>query len=110
MKNPMPKVVGLRFRRSGRLYYFDPAGISFAVNDYAVVETSSHLEMGRVVLAETELAEEELTSELKTVVRKGTPDDRDQMDHNLRRGEQALDRFREKDDLLESLYRNGAFT
>lgn len=92
----MPNVVGIRFRRSGRLYYFDPAGLEFAVNDYAVVETSNHLEMGRVVLAETELAEEELTSELKAVVRKGTPEDEDQLDRNLRQGERALDRFKEK--------------
>lgn len=92
----MPTVVGIRFRRSGRLYYFDPAGISFEVNDYAVVKTSNHLEMGRVVLAETELAEEELAAELKAVIRKGTPEDEDQLDSNLRQGERALDRFREK--------------
>ena len=82
----MPNVVGIRFRRSGRLYYFDRRESGFAVNDYAVVKTSNHLEMGRVVLAETELAEEELTSELKAVVRKGTPEDEDQMGSYLTQG------------------------
>ena len=66
------------------------------MNDYAVVKTSNHLEMGRVVLAETELAEEELTSELKAVVRKGTPEDEDQIGSYLKQGERALERFREK--------------
>ena len=59
----MPTVVGIRFRRSGRMYYFDPGGLRFSVNDYAVVETSNHLEMGRVVLAETDIAEGELNAE-----------------------------------------------
>ena len=92
----MPTVVGIRFRRSGRMHYFDPGGLRFSVNDYAVVETSNHLEMGRVVLAETDIAEGELTSDLKSVVRKGTTADQDQLGHNLREGERALNRFKEK--------------
>lgn len=89
----MATVVGVRFRRSGRLYYFDPLGIGFAVDDYAVVESANHLELARVVLAETELAEEELGVELKSVVRKGTADDVDQMNRNGRLGERSLRRF-----------------
>lgn len=92
----MPTVVGIRFRRSGRMYYFDPGNITLSVNDYAVVETSNHLEMGRVVLAETEIADGELTSDIKSVVRKGTTADQDQLGHNLREGERALDHFKAK--------------
>ena len=90
----MATVVGLRFRRNGRLYYFDPVGIGFEVDDYAVVETSNHLELARVVLTETELAEEEVGTELKEVVRKGTAEDVGEMERNGRRGERALQQFR----------------
>jgi cell fate regulator YaaT (PSP1 superfamily) len=91
----MATVVGVRFRRNGRLYYFDPVGIGFEVDDYAVVETSNHLDLARVVLTETELAEEELGTELKEVVRKGTAEDMGELERNGRRAERALHRFQE---------------
>jgi cell fate regulator YaaT (PSP1 superfamily) len=36
----MAEIVGIRFKRTGRVYYFDPAGIDLEVNDQVVVETS----------------------------------------------------------------------
>lgn len=90
----MPTAIGIRFRRAGRLYYFDPNGFHFEVNEYAVVNTSRHLELGRVVLAATEVAREELPGELKKVVRKGDEQDVASMEGYQARADEALARFR----------------
>ena len=71
----MPDIVGVRYRRAGRIYYFDPAGIELAPGDEVVVDTSRGLEMGRVVVAPTEVAAEEIVEPLKPVVRRATEGD-----------------------------------
>lgn len=91
----MPTVVGIRFRRAGRLYYFDPIGIDFQVDDFAVVDSANHHELGRVVLAPTELADAELKTTLKNVIRKGTKEDLQQMDHYRALSENTLARFKD---------------
>lgn len=71
----MAKIVGIRFRKSGRVYYFDPAGIPLVVNEAVVVKTAQGLELGQVVIAPTEIADSELAEPLKPVVRKAEPED-----------------------------------
>ncbi len=71
----MAKIVGIRFRKSGRVYYFDPAGIPLVVNESVVVKTAQGLELGQVVIAPTEIADSELAEPLKPVVRKAEPED-----------------------------------
>tara|TARA_Y100000588_G_C14201664_1_gene902774 strand:- start:896 stop:1699 length:804 start_codon:yes stop_codon:yes gene_type:complete len=91
----MPTVVGIRFRRAGRLYYFDPIGIDLHVNDLAVVDSANHHELGRVVLAPTDLADAELKSTLKKVIRKGTKEDKQQMDYYRDLSKNTLTRFKD---------------
>ncbi len=45
----MAEIVGIRFKRAGRVYYFDPAGFDLEVNDCVVVNTARGLELGHVV-------------------------------------------------------------
>jgi len=71
----MAEIVGIRFKRAGRVYYFAPADIDLAVDDYVVVNTGRGLELGRVVIAPKQVLAEEVTKPLKTVVRKATDDD-----------------------------------
>ncbi len=71
----MAEIVGIRFRRAGRVYYFDPAGIELAVEDCVVVKTARGLELGRVVIAPTQVLANEVTGPLKPVVRKAEPED-----------------------------------
>jgi cell fate regulator YaaT (PSP1 superfamily) len=66
----MTDVVGVRFKRAGKVYYFDPAGIDLKVGDYVVVETARGREMGRVVISPQQVLASELTEPLKPVVRK----------------------------------------
>jgi len=70
-------IVGVRYKRAGRIYYFDPAGIDLAVGDYVVVETSRGLELGQVVIAPTQVLASEVAKPLRSVVRKATEEDRE---------------------------------
>ena len=71
----MPSIVGVRYRRAGRIYYFDPMGIELTPGNKVVVETSRGLEIGRVVVAPTEVAVEEIVGLLKPVIRRATEED-----------------------------------
>jgi len=71
----MTDVVGVRFKRAGRIYYFDPAGIDVEVNDYVIVETSRGEELGCVVIAPNQVLESEVVKPLKPVLRKAEPEE-----------------------------------
>ncbi|MDD5590795.1 MAG: stage 0 sporulation family protein [Dehalococcoidales bacterium] len=71
----MADVVGIRFKRTGKMYYFDPSGIDLDVNDYVVVKTARGMEMGQVVVAPRQVLDSEVKEPLKPVVRKAEPED-----------------------------------
>ncbi len=71
----MAEIVGIRFKRAGRVYYFAPAGIDLEVNDYVVVESTRGLELGQVVISPKQVLASEVTKPLKPVVRKAEPED-----------------------------------
>ena len=71
----MADIVGVRFKRAGRVYYFDPSGIDLGVNDYVVVETIRGLELGQVVIAPAQMLANEVTKPLKPVVRRAEAED-----------------------------------
>ena len=71
----MADIVGVRFKRAGKVYYFDPAGIDLEVNEYVVVKTARGPELGRVVIAPRQVVANEVTEPLRPVVRKAEPED-----------------------------------
>ena len=71
----MADIVGVRFKRAGRVYYFDPAGIDLEANDYVVVKTARGLELGQVVIAPKQVVANKVDTPLKPVVRKAEPED-----------------------------------
>ena len=71
----MAEIVGIRFKRAGRIYYFDPAGIDLKVNDYVVVKTARGLKLGQVVISPDQLLASEVNEPLKRVIRKAEPKD-----------------------------------
>jgi len=71
----MADIVGIRFKRAGRVYYFDPAGIDLEVNDFVVVKTTRGLELGQVVISPKQVLTSEVTKPLKPVVRKAEDED-----------------------------------
>jgi len=71
----MAEIVGIRFKRAGKVYYFDPAGIDLEANDYVVVKTSRGLELGRVVISPKQVLASEVTTLLKPILRKAEAED-----------------------------------
>jgi cell fate regulator YaaT (PSP1 superfamily) len=71
----MAEIVGIRFKRAGRVYYFDPAGIDLEINDCVVVQTSQGLELGHVVISPKQVLASEVSTPVIPVVRKAEPED-----------------------------------
>ena len=71
----MADIVGVRFKKTGRVYYFAPAGVELDINDYVVVKTSYGNEMGKVVIAPRQVLDSEIREPLKSVVRKAEEED-----------------------------------
>ena len=71
----MVKVIGVRFRRTGKIYYFDPAGIEIEAGQHVIVETARGVEYGNVVLGVREVTDDKVVQPLKPVIRVATPED-----------------------------------
>ncbi len=71
----MTKVIGVRFRKAGKVYYFDPAGYEINTGDNVIVETARGIEYGRVVLGMKEVEDDEVIQPLKSVIRIATNED-----------------------------------
>jgi cell fate regulator YaaT (PSP1 superfamily) len=92
----MEKVIGVRFKRVGKVYYFLPGDLKFDEGDHAIVETSRGVEYGEVVIAEKEVSEKDIVAPLKTVVRRATPKDDKRVEDNKRKEKEALDTCQKK--------------
>ena len=71
----MVKVIGVRFRQAGKIYYFSPGKLKNRTGDHVIVETARGIEYGKVVLAPREVGEEDVVHPLKEVLRVATKDD-----------------------------------
>jgi cell fate regulator YaaT (PSP1 superfamily) len=89
----MPKIVGVQFRPVGKIYYFDPQGTEYNDGDLVIVETVRGLELGQIVLTNRELENSELEHELKTILRKATPEDVEEYKYNLELAKKSLTIF-----------------
>lgn len=69
------EVVGVRFQRAGRVYYFAPNGLELRVNEQVIADTERGLRMGRVVIAPRQVMSSQLTEPLKPVLRLATGED-----------------------------------
>ena len=92
----MAIIVGIKFKGSNKVYYFDPQDIEFAEGDGVIVETARGQEYGTVALPNREVEEKEVVSPLKPVIRKATAEDERQLKKNLADREPALKTIREK--------------
>ncbi|HCX04348.1 MAG TPA: stage 0 sporulation protein, partial [Clostridiales bacterium] len=71
----MIKVVGVRFKDAGKIYYFDPDGKLIKEEDNIIVETSRGIEFGQVVVGPKLVSDDEVYQPLKKVLRVATEDD-----------------------------------
>jgi cell fate regulator YaaT (PSP1 superfamily) len=92
----MTLIVGIRFKRAGRVYYFDPANHELSVGDYAVLETSRGTEVGRVTIAPRQVEASDVTEPLKPVVRRASAADLLLQQHFKGEEASALERCRQE--------------
>lgn len=92
----MPKIVGVRFKTNGKIYYFSPNEIEFEVGDGVIVETVRGVEYGTIALPPREVEESKLISPLKSVVRKATEKDLQTARHNSDKKADAMKIAKEK--------------
>ena len=71
----MVTVIGVRFRKAGKVYFFDPAGFDIKQGDNVIVETARGVEYGNVVLGKREVEDEKVVQPLKAVMRLASSDD-----------------------------------
>ncbi len=92
----MTKVVGVRFRSAGKIYFFDPAGFEIETGDKVVVETARGMEFGTVVLGIREVADEKVIQPLKAVTRIATANDIETAEANKVKEKEAFNICLEK--------------
>ena len=94
----MIKVVGVKFKEAGKLYYFSPGSLKVSKGDNVIVETARGLEFGTVTMEETEIKESEIVAPLKNIIRTATEKDRRKHKQNLGKKAEALRLCQEKID------------
>lgn len=86
----MVKVVGVRFKDAGKIYYFDPGDLEIGLNENVIVETARGIEFGYVVVPNTEIGEEEIVTPLKSVIRVATEEDKKHHEENAKKEKEAF--------------------
>lgn len=86
----MTRVIGVRFRTAGKIYYFDPGKLDIKRNDHVIVETARGIEYGTVVGDPKEEEDDKVVQPLKAVLRVATPKDDEQEAANKKREKEAF--------------------
>ncbi len=86
----MVRVIGVRFRTAGKIYYFDPGKLNIKRNDHVIVETARGIEYGTVVSDPKDEPEDKVIQPLKAVLRVATPKDDEQEAGNKAKEKEAF--------------------
>ena len=86
----MTKVIGVRFRTAGKIYYFSPGRLKVRSGDHVIVETARGIEYGYVVMGVKEVEDEKVVQPLKPVIRLATPQDDQQSETNREKEKEAF--------------------
>ena len=92
----MTKVVGVRFRQAGKVYYFDPLDFDIKAGGSVIVETARGVEYGHVVMDVREVEDDKVIQPLKAVMRVATQEDTDRENENRRKEKEAMAVCQEK--------------
>lgn len=87
----MIKVTGVRFKNVGKVYYFSPNGLELKPKDKVIVETARGLECGEVTFSDRGVADDEISGELKPVIRSATEKDLRTVEENKEKEKAAFD-------------------
>lgn len=86
----MKTVIGVRLRRPGKVYYFDPGNRNVNKGDHVIIETAFGQEYAEVIIGNKEIAEEKLVAPLKEIIRIATNKDKEQHEKNLKMEKEAF--------------------
>ena len=92
----MINVVGVRFKKAGKIYYFDPQDLTIEKGNYAIVETARGIEFGECVIGVKQISEEDIISPLKSVIRVASAEDIEKNSYNKSREADAFNICLEK--------------
>ena len=92
----MAKIIGVRFRGNGKVYYFDPGRYVIKEGSGVIVETSQGVEFAEVVIGTRDVTDAEIVAPLKEILRIATPKDIEQAEQNRRREKEAAASAEEK--------------
>src|SRR5690625_1816637 len=85
----MIEVIGVRFKKAGKIYYFDPDSLKIGTDQYVIVETSRGIEFGEVVVSNKSVDKEDVVLPLKKVIRVATKKDKHTVLDNKKSAEEA---------------------
>lgn len=86
----MTKIVGVRFRNAGKIYYFNPDKLKIDAGTHVIVETARGVEMGTVILSPREVEDHSVVQPLKTVIRIATEEDEKAIARNKEKEKEAF--------------------
>lgn len=92
----MIKVIGVRFREAGKVYYFAPGELDIKRDQHVIVETARGMEYGTVVLGVSEVEDDKVIQPLKSVIRLATPEDDEREALNRKKEIEAVPICKEK--------------
>ncbi len=92
----MFNIIGIRFKKVGKVYHFDPAGIDVKKGDMVIVETSRGIEMGEIVVGAHEIEESLVKQPLRSVLRIATDEDFRVVEQNKKKEAEAFQLCNEK--------------
>ena len=87
----MKNIVGVRFKKPGKIYFFDPGDLQINNRDFVIVETSQGQEFGEVAIANRMVEDESVLKPLKKVIRIATQKDKKHNEENKKKEKEAFD-------------------
>jgi cell fate regulator YaaT (PSP1 superfamily) len=85
------EVIGVRFKKAGKIYYFDPENYDISLNSFVIVETARGIEYGRAVTAKKQVGEKDVVLPLKRVIRTANAKDRLTVGENKEAAKEAFE-------------------
>ena len=86
----MLKIIGVRFKSVGKIYYFDPGKFDVKEGEKVIVETARGVECGEAVIVGREIDEEKFSNPIKQIIRVATPEDMKTIERNREKEKDAM--------------------
>ena len=86
----LKEIIGIKFKKPGKIYFFNPRGEKLKKGDFVIVETVNGMEIAEVTIENKEMPEEKIINPLKSIIRKATYKDIKHKEENNKQEEEAL--------------------